>query len=65
MAMLRTVADFDLASDVSELKFEVKKLNQSIQAQQDINENLFCAIKNLTDVIRDQNELLMELKRKM
>lgn len=63
--LLQSTADFDFASDVNALKLEVKHLNKCLQEQKDINENLYGAIKNLTDVIRDQNELLLKIGNRM
>ena len=65
MAMLETVADHQFASDVCELKDEIKRLNKELNEQKDINNNLFCAIKNLSDVLCDQSDLLREIKNKM
>lgn len=65
MAMLETVADHHFASDVCELKDEIKRLNKELNEQKDINNNLFCAIKNLSDVLCDQSDLLRAIKNKM
>lgn len=65
MAMLETVADHQFASDVCELKDEIRRLNKELNEQKDINNNLFCAIKNLSDVLCDQSDLLREIKNKM
>ena len=59
MALIETVADHDYAEAVEVLSMEVANLNRELKEQKEINENLFCAIRNLTDAIRDQNELMI------
>ena len=59
MALVETVADHNYAEAVEVLSMEVANLNRELKEQKEINENLFCAIRNLTDAIRDQNELMI------
>lgn len=63
MALIETVADHDYAAAVEVLSREVMTLNRELKEQKEINENLFCAIRNLTDAVRDQNELMQIMAR--
>lgn len=63
MALIETVADHDYAAAVEVLSREVMTLNRELKEQKEINENLFCAIRNLTDAVRDQNELMQIVAR--
>lgn len=63
MALIETVADHDYAAAVEVLSREVMTLNRELKEQKEINENLFCAIRNLTDAVRDQNELMQIMTR--
>lgn len=63
MALIETVADHDYAAAVEDLSREVMTLNRELKEQKEINENLFCAIRNLTDAVRDQNELMQIVAR--
>lgn len=61
MALLETSGDYQFAENVEELNRSVSKLNKALEEQMEFNHNLTVAIKQLTEVIAEQNEHYQKL----
>lgn len=61
MALLETRGDYQFAENVEELNRSVSKLNKALEEQLEFNHNLTVAIKQLTEVIAEQNEHYQKL----
>lgn len=61
MALLETRGDYQFAENVEELNRNVSKLNKALEEQLEFNHNLTVAIKQLTEVIAEQNEHYQKL----
>jgi regulator of replication initiation timing len=61
MALLETRGDYQFAENVEELNRSVSKLNKALEEQMEFNHNLTVAIKQLTEVIAEQNEHYQKL----
>ena len=61
MALLETRGDYQFAENVEELNRSVSKLNKALEEQIEFNHTLTVAIKQLTEVIAEQNEHYQKL----
>lgn len=61
MALLETRGDYQFAENVEELNRSISKLNKALEEQMEFNHNLTVAIKQLTEVIAEQNEHYQKL----
>ncbi|ADL36439.1 hypothetical protein bpr_IV074 (plasmid) [Butyrivibrio proteoclasticus B316] len=61
--LLETNGDFTFAATVEELRNETSRLNKALEYQLEVNDKLTTAIKQLTEVICEQNEQYQKILR--
>ena len=61
MALLETKGDYQFAESVEELTRSISKLNMALEEKMELNHSLTVAVKQLTEVIAEQNEHYQKL----
>ncbi|WP_026658637.1 hypothetical protein [Butyrivibrio sp. AC2005] len=56
MSLLETNGDYQFAENVAEINRSLLKLNKALEEQMDFSRSLTAAVKQLTEVIDQQNE---------